>query len=273
MSGCAHVALSATVYRRITSNRSRLARATSNSALSFKKRTSPPAFTTAVFSAALGAVEKNRHDLRHRCCIEGGENAADPKCEQLVAMKQWRGLRPFAMRRRRPRGRIWSRIRGAPSRSTAICIKREQYLVAHLAGKDIDRWTNDQGRRIPFVLDSAPDYNHNVIVIMLGEFEYLLITATARLGDEAYGEAIRQELDVAIGRRCSPGALYTTIDRLETKGLLTTWMGEATAERGGRAKRMVKVTAKGAKEAADFYEAVTRLSRGVSWTKTTKARA
>lgn len=107
---------------------------------------------------------------------------------------------------------------------------------------------------------------------MLGEFEYLLITATARLGDEAYGEAIRQELDAAIGRRCTPGALYTTIDRLETKGLLKTWMGEATAERGGRAKRMVKVTAKGKREAADFYDAVMKVSRGVSWTRQAKAR-
>ena len=108
---------------------------------------------------------------------------------------------------------------------------------------------------------------------MLGEFEYFLITAAARLGDAAYGEAIRQELDAAIGRRCTPGALYTTIDRLETKGLLTTWMGEATPERGGRAKRMVRVTAQGAREAAEFYRAVTRVTRGVSWAKTAKARS
>ena len=108
---------------------------------------------------------------------------------------------------------------------------------------------------------------------MLGEFEYLLITAAARLGDGAYGEAIRLKLDATIGRRCTPGALYTTIDRLETKGLLTTWMGEATPERGGRAKRMVRVTAKGAREAAEFYNAVTRVTRGVSWAKTARARS
>jgi DNA-binding PadR family transcriptional regulator len=107
---------------------------------------------------------------------------------------------------------------------------------------------------------------------MLGEFEYLLITATARLGDQAYGEAIRQELDAAIGRRCSPGALYTTIDRLETKGLLKTWMGNATPERGGRAKRMVQVTGKGAREASEFYHAVMRMSQGVPWAKPSTAR-
>jgi PadR family transcriptional regulator PadR len=100
---------------------------------------------------------------------------------------------------------------------------------------------------------------------MLGEFEYLLLTAAARLGEDAYGAAIRQEIEETTGRRCSIGALYTTLDRLETKGLLKTWMGEATPQRGGRAKRMVRVTGKGVQAATAFYNAVTRASRGVSW--------
>src|ERR1700733_1464334 len=100
---------------------------------------------------------------------------------------------------------------------------------------------------------------------MLGEFEYLLITAAAGLGDSAYGAAIRQEIEATTGRKCSMGALYTTIDRLETKGLLKTWMGDATPQRGGRAKRMVRVTAKGVQAAKAFYDAVARISRGVSW--------
>ena len=100
---------------------------------------------------------------------------------------------------------------------------------------------------------------------MMGEFEYLLITAAAGLGDQAYGAAIRQEIAETTGRRCSIGALYTTIERLEKKGFLQTWMGEATAQRGGRAKRMVRVTPKGVRAAKDFYDAVTRVSRGASW--------
>src|SRR5437667_12714120 len=100
---------------------------------------------------------------------------------------------------------------------------------------------------------------------MLGEFEYLLLTAAKRLGEEAYGGGSRQEIEGATGRRCSIGALYTTLDRLEAKGLLKTWMGEATPQRGGRAKRMVRVTAKGIQAATAFYAAVTRVSRGVSW--------
>ncbi|HEY6412684.1 MAG TPA: PadR family transcriptional regulator [Edaphobacter sp.] len=100
---------------------------------------------------------------------------------------------------------------------------------------------------------------------MLGEFEYLLITAAAGLGDKAYGAAIREEIETTTGRTCSIGALYTTIERLETKGLLKTWMGEATAQRGGRAKRMVRVTPKGVQAAKDFYDAVMRVSQRASW--------
>jgi PadR family transcriptional regulator PadR len=100
---------------------------------------------------------------------------------------------------------------------------------------------------------------------MIGEFEYLLITAAARLGDEAYGAAIREEIERATGQKCSIGALYTTVDRLETKGLLKTWMGDATPQRGGRAKRMVRLTPNGERAAKEFYDTVTRMSRGVSW--------
>src|SRR5580692_5075113 len=100
---------------------------------------------------------------------------------------------------------------------------------------------------------------------MLGEFEYLLLTAAARLDANAYGAAMRQEIEAATGRRCSIGALYTTLDRLEAKGFIETWMGDPTPQRGGRPKRMVRVTANGIEAASEFYGAVTRVSRGVSW--------
>ena len=100
---------------------------------------------------------------------------------------------------------------------------------------------------------------------MLGEFEYLVISAASRLGESAYGAAIRAEIERATKRSCSIGALYTTMDRLESKGLIETWMGEATAERGGRAKRMVRVTGKGARDAAAFWQAITKATRGLAW--------
>ena|SRR5579862_4399091 len=107
---------------------------------------------------------------------------------------------------------------------------------------------------------------------MLGEFEYLLITVAAGLGEKAYGAAIREEMETAAERRCSMGALYTTIDRLEKKGLLKTWMGEATPQRGGRAKRMVRVTPKGVQAAREFYDAVMRVSRGATWAENRTGR-
>ena len=100
---------------------------------------------------------------------------------------------------------------------------------------------------------------------MLGEFEYMLIAAAVRLGEDAYGATIRAEIEEATGGRCSIGALYTTLDRLEAKGLIKTWMGDSTPQRGGRPKRMVRVTAAGNQAAREFYGAMTRASRGVSW--------
>ena len=103
---------------------------------------------------------------------------------------------------------------------------------------------------------------------MLGEFEYLILGAATRLREGAYGAAIREEIEAATRHSCSIGALYTTLDRLEAKGLIKTWMGDPTPRRGGRPKRMVRVTANGVRAAREFYVAVRRVSRGVSWEAT-----
>src|SRR4051794_13975460 len=108
---------------------------------------------------------------------------------------------------------------------------------------------------------------------MLGEFEYLILTVAARLDEKAYGAAIRQEIEAATGRRCSIGALYTTLDRLQAKGFIETRMGEATLQRGGRPKRMVRVTGKGVEAASEFFAAVTRVSQGVSWANRVEVRS
>lgn len=100
---------------------------------------------------------------------------------------------------------------------------------------------------------------------MLGEFEYLLIAVAAELKDNAYGASIREKLALTTGRTCSLGALYTTLDRLEAKGLVETRMGEATPQRGGRAKRLVRVTPKGVQAAKEFYDAISRVSSHASW--------
>jgi DNA-binding PadR family transcriptional regulator len=101
---------------------------------------------------------------------------------------------------------------------------------------------------------------------MTGEFEYLLLASAVRLEGGAYGAAIRLDIEQRTGRRCSIGALYTTLDRMEQKGLVETWMGEATPQRGGRAKRMVRVTAKGIAEARAFYQTIAAASEELPWT-------
>lgn len=79
----------------------------------------------------------------------------------------------------------------------------------------------------------------------LGEFEQMVLLCILRLGDDAYGLAIRNEMEEVAGRRPSSGSLYTTLDRLEQKGLLTSEAGEPGGNRGGRRRRYVTVTPEG----------------------------
>jgi DNA-binding PadR family transcriptional regulator len=100
---------------------------------------------------------------------------------------------------------------------------------------------------------------------MLGEFEYLPPQRGREIGRRRLRRGNPAGDRSATKRRCAVGALYTTLDRLEAKGLVTTWMGDPTPQRGGRPKRMVRVTAEGVQEAKAFFRAVNRASRGVSW--------
>lgn len=84
-----------------------------------------------------------------------------------------------------------------------------------------------------------------VSALNLGEFEQLILLAILRLRDDAYGVTIRAELAERAARTVAPGALYTTLERLETKGLIASRMSAPTPQRGGRAKRHVTLTAAG----------------------------
>ncbi len=77
----------------------------------------------------------------------------------------------------------------------------------------------------------------------LGEFEELVLLTVSMLDDEAYGVAIKDALQAKADRTITIGSLHSTIARLEEKGLLESWLGEATAVRGGRKKRYFKLTA------------------------------
>jgi DNA-binding PadR family transcriptional regulator len=79
----------------------------------------------------------------------------------------------------------------------------------------------------------------------LGEFEQVVLLAILRLGDNAYGVTIRSEIAACTKREPAPGALYTTLDRMEEKGIVRSRLGEATPQRGGRAKRYFTLTREG----------------------------
>ena len=100
--------------------------------------------------------------------------------------------------------------------------------------------------------------------VNLGEFEQLILLAILRLGDDAYGVTIRAELADRAGRTVAPGAMYTALERLETKGLIRSRMSDPTPQRGGRAKRLVTVTAAGVEALTRALQAYERLLDGLN---------
>lgn len=99
--------------------------------------------------------------------------------------------------------------------------------------------------------------------VTLGEFEQVVLLAVLRLDENAYGVSIRNEITACTERETSPGALYTTLDRLEERGLLTSRFGDPTPQRGGRAKRYFRVTPAGLKAVARVQRGYQRLLDGI----------
>jgi DNA-binding PadR family transcriptional regulator len=116
-------------------------------------------------------------------------------------------------------------------------------------------------------LDTIPGYYYFVVHMnperSLGEFEQIVLLAVLRLGDEAYGVTILGEIAARTGRNPAPGALYTTLHRMESKGLVTSRDGSPTPERGGRAKRFVSVTREGRDALANAQSAYRSLMEGL----------
>ena len=97
----------------------------------------------------------------------------------------------------------------------------------------------------------------------MGEFEQFVMLAILQLGDEAYGAAIRREIRDRGRRPASLGAVYTTLARLEDKGLLRSTRGESDPERGGRPKRFYTVEPEGRAALRRALSAVDRMRRGL----------
>jgi PadR family transcriptional regulator PadR len=100
-------------------------------------------------------------------------------------------------------------------------------------------------------------------ILTLGEFEHVVLLSILRLGDEAYAVSIRDEIARCTGRDVSRGSVYITLDRLETKGYLRSRLADATAERGGRAKRYYALRPRAVEALKESRRALVALWRGL----------
>jgi DNA-binding PadR family transcriptional regulator len=98
---------------------------------------------------------------------------------------------------------------------------------------------------------------------LLGSLEHIVLLAVARLGTDAYGMTVRQEIHNRTGRDLSIGAVYATLERLERKGFVSSRRGEPTAERGGRAKRHFQIEADGEEALATSQDAIRQMTVGL----------
>jgi DNA-binding PadR family transcriptional regulator len=97
----------------------------------------------------------------------------------------------------------------------------------------------------------------------LTDFELIILLAVLRVGENAYGVSIANEIEQTGGRTVLLAAIYTALDRLEDNGLVTSSYGDPTPERGGRAKRFFKVTSKGLKSVKDTQRSFVSLWSGI----------
>jgi DNA-binding PadR family transcriptional regulator len=97
----------------------------------------------------------------------------------------------------------------------------------------------------------------------LGEFEQIVLLAIVRLGDDGYGVPIRHEIENRTGRSLTVGALYSTLERLEDKGYVTSHFGDATPERGGRSRRYFKVKPLGLRVLRETREELAAMWEGL----------
>ena len=97
----------------------------------------------------------------------------------------------------------------------------------------------------------------------IGDFEQRILFALIRFGSDASGVDIRAEIEQRTGRGVSAGALYTALDRLEKRGLVSSRLGEPTPVRGGKRKRLYKVEPAGERALADVYESLRLMASGL----------
>jgi PadR family transcriptional regulator len=99
----------------------------------------------------------------------------------------------------------------------------------------------------------------------IGQFEQAVLVALVRLGKDAYGRAILNEVQTRLARDVSAGAVYATLERLEAKELVSSTLAPGTAIRGGRARRYFAPTGAGVRALNNAKSATDRMWRGLAW--------
>jgi DNA-binding PadR family transcriptional regulator len=97
----------------------------------------------------------------------------------------------------------------------------------------------------------------------LGAFEEIVLLALVHLGEDAYGMTIRREIEERAGRAVSIGAVYSTLDRLQAKGLVSSLYANGSEARRGRARRYFKLEPEGAKSLERSKEILANMRRGL----------
>jgi len=97
----------------------------------------------------------------------------------------------------------------------------------------------------------------------LGNFELMVMLVLIRLGENAYGVPICEELEKRTGRDVAVGSVYAALERLEDKGFIRSELGEPTPERGGRAKKYFHLTTRGLKEVREMQRSLVKLWQGL----------
>jgi DNA-binding PadR family transcriptional regulator len=97
----------------------------------------------------------------------------------------------------------------------------------------------------------------------IGRFQQLVMLAALRLGEDAYGARIQEELERVAGRSVAISSIYVTMERLEKKDLVRSWLGDPTPVRGGRAKRFYQLTEAGVRTLAEARAELDRMWSGL----------
>lgn len=98
---------------------------------------------------------------------------------------------------------------------------------------------------------------------LLGSLEHIILLALVRLEGTAHGMIVRREIEERTGRNISIGAVYATLERLQAKGYVSSFTGEPTPERGGRAKRLFRVEAAGERALQISKQTIRNMTAGL----------